>query len=185
MRLRRPLALSCLCSALTLAACGNQPQQQAFGASLVSSSTTQPPSCAAGGSGASLQLPPTQAAPTRHDKSEPLEFAQVYTVNRPLQEVGVWQERENGWSVLSLQIGSDNARSIAVRLRDARLPPSTHAWLCSADGSTRQGPFDEAPNGELWTPIVPGSRARLEIWVPTQTRSQFTAMLADVYGGYR
>lgn len=166
---------------LLLGAC-SLPSPSVSALQLRGAGAAAPSACAPLGSEAKLQLPATPAS-KNSNSAEALDLAQVYTVNRPLQEVAVWQDREDGWSLLSLQIGSAHARSIAVRLREVKLPGATQAWLC---GSTaRQGPFTEAPKGELWTPVVAGEQARLEVWVPTAQRGEFTAMLADVYGGYR
>lgn len=129
-----------------------------------------------------LRLPRT-AVPA--DRSESLELAQVHTVNRPLEQAGVWTDYDDNWSLLALELGSPGARSIAVRLRDAKLPRQTEVWLCSPDRRLRRGPYREATGGELWTPVVPGDAGLLEVWLPTAHKSRFTALLADVYGGYR
>ncbi len=132
-----------------------------------------------------LNLPKTESPGQRAGKGEPLELAQVHTVNRPLEQVGVWTDYDDQWSLLSLQLGSQGARSIAVRLQDSSLPPQTEIWLCAVDRRVRQGPYREATGGELWTPVIPGDTALIEIWVPTAYKSRFKAQLADVYGGYR
>ncbi len=132
-----------------------------------------------------LRLPKTESPARRGSKGEPLELAQVHTVNRPLQHVGVWTDYDDQWSLLSLQLGSEGARSIAVRLQDSALPPQTEIWLCALDRRVRQGPYREATGGELWTPVIPGEAALIEVWLPTAYKPRFKAQLADVYGGYR
>jgi len=132
-----------------------------------------------------LTLPKTETLTQHSSKGEPMELAQVHTVNRPLERVGVWTDYDDQWSLLSLQLGSQGARSIAVRLRDSTLPPKTEIWLCSADRRVHQGPYREATGGELWTPVIPGDAALIEVWVPTAYKPRFKAELADVYGGYR
>lgn len=132
-----------------------------------------------------LALPHTEITRAAAATPGPVDIAQVHTVNRPLADVGVWQTRADGWSRLALQIGSDGARSIAVRLRDLKMPAQTQVWLCSPDGKLRQGPFHEARDKEIWTPEFGGSQVRLEIWVPSVERQAFSGFLADVYGGYR
>lgn len=131
-----------------------------------------------------LRLPRTEA-PRAESKGKSLEFAQVHTVNRPLEDAGTWTDFDDGWSLLSLTLGSEGAQSLAVRLRDATLPERGEVWLCSADRRVRQGPYREVTGGDLWTPVVPGSEALLQIWVPTVRRTSFRALLADAYGGYR
>lgn len=156
----------------------------------VAASLPPPPACSANlpGDAPRLTLPRTESprlASAAASTGGNLDIAQVHTVNRALPEVGVWQKREQGWSVLALQIGSEGARGLAVRLRDLQLPTQSEAWLCAPDGSKRAGPFRDTPSGELWTPGLPGAQVRLEVWVPTTQREQFDGFLADVYGAYR
>lgn len=134
-----------------------------------------------------LRLPRTDA-PKRvpRDKNAPsVDISQIHTVNRPLQDIGVWSETAGGWSVLTLQLGSERARSLAVRLHDVHLPKGGALWLCSVDGKLRAGPYVQKPDGELWSEPVAASQARLEVWAPTARRAEVGGLLADVYGGYR
>jgi hypothetical protein len=131
-----------------------------------------------------LQLPSTDA-PKRHAKDDGVDIAQIHTVNRPLQDIGVWNDEADGWSVLTLTLGSGRARSIAVRLHDVKLPEQAQMWLCSVNGKSRQGPYTTATDGQLWSAPVGASQARIEVWTPTVRRDRFSAMLTDVYGGYQ
>jgi hypothetical protein len=132
-----------------------------------------------------LRLPRTETPVSRKGTDPTLELAQVHTVNQALEQAGVWTDFDDGWSLLALELRSDGARALAVRLRDTQLPRNTAVWICSADKRVRQGPYSEATDGELWTPVVPGNRALLHVWVPTAQKSNFRAQLADVYGSYR
>lgn len=131
-----------------------------------------------------LQLPRTDA-PKRASKKDTVDIAQIHTVNRPLQEIGVWNDEPDGWSVLVLTLGSGRAHSIAVRLHAVTLPAHSELWLCSMDGKSRQGPYTTTTDGQLWSAPVAAAQARIEVWVPTPHRDQFSAMLTDVYGGYQ
>lgn len=132
-----------------------------------------------------LKLPGTDAPRQAATDDQDVDIAQIHTVNRPLQEIGVWNDQGNGWSVLELALGSSRARSLAVRLRDVTLPTQSSLWLCADDGKQHQGPYTEAPNGELWSASVAASQARIEVWVPSAEREKFSALLTDVYGGYQ
>lgn len=132
-----------------------------------------------------LQLPFTETPRVKSAPGKAMDFAQVHTVNRPLEEAGVWADVAGQWSVLTLELSSAHARSLAVRLRDSRLPEHTEIWLCSQDGRQRQGPYRHAASGEIWTPPVSGDTARIEVLLPTAYKQQFGALLADAYGGYR
>src|SRR3546814_408207 len=114
-----------------------------------------------------------------------IDSSQIHTLNRPLQEICVLTNQGSGGSVMKLAIGSIHARSLAVRLRDVTLPKQSVLWLCAIGGKQHQGPYTEAPNGELWSASVSASRARIEVWVPSAERAKFSALLTDVYGGYQ
>lgn len=178
--------------AATLAACAHNPfggnRAESSEALDVSSLGAPPEGCIpqpAVRSVPSLRLPRTESPRVKSDAGKSLEFAQVHTVNRPLEEAGTWTDFDDGWSLLSLTLGSEGALSLAVRLRDTTLPERGEIWLCSADRRVRQGPYREATDGDLWTPVVPGHEALLQVWVPTVRKSSFRALLADAYGGYR
>jgi hypothetical protein len=179
---------------LLVSACHRQDTQtggndEAAAVSAGTANLLPPPACAATlkSQAPVLRLPRTDA-PKSGDKGKDatnVDIAQIHTVNRPLQEIGIWNDAGDGWSVLTLQLGSDKARTLAVRLHDVHLPKSGALWLCSVDGKRSEGPYADAPNGELWTSAVAGSQARVEVWVPTRQRDGFRALLADVYGSYR
>ncbi|MGH8443657.1 MAG: hypothetical protein ACREVL_00260 [Solimonas sp.] len=130
-----------------------------------------------------LQLPRTDVP--KQPARDAVDISQIHTVNRPLQEIGVWNNAGDGWSVLTLQLGSEKARSLAVRLHAVRLPKNGALWLCSIDGKQHAGPYAEAPNGDLWSAALAGAQARIEVWAPTAHRDDFSGLLSDVYGSYR
>ena len=66
-----------------------------------------------------------------------------------------------------------------------QLPAGSEIWFCAPDGSLRQGPFREAPTGDLWTPVVNGEEAWLEVFVHSRKRNEFRATLAEAFGGFR
>ncbi len=132
-----------------------------------------------------LQLPRTEAPISRKGTDPSVDLAQVHTVNKALQDAGVWTDFNDGWSLLALELRSEGARSLAVRLRETQLPRKSEVWLCSSDKRVRQGPYREATDGDLWTPVIPGNTALVQVWLPTTLKEQFKAQLADVYGGYR
>jgi hypothetical protein len=190
---RTAVALGAL---LLVSACHRQDTQpggnsEAVAVAASTASLQPPPACTAAlkSQPPVLRLPRTDA-PKSGDKGKGkdatnVDIAQIHTVNRPLQEIGIWNDAGDGWSVLTLQLGSDKARTLAVRLHDVHLPKNGALWLCSVDGKRSEGPYADAPNGELWTSAVAGSQARVEVWAPTRQRDDFRALLADVYGSYR
>lgn len=133
-----------------------------------------------------LTLPAT-FAPThpQDNKSAPLSFANRLPVNQLLDHIARLTPFDNGWSSYALRIQSPGAKSLSVHLGALQLPGGSEVWLCSADGSVRQGPYREAVTGELWTPVVPGDEAWLEVLVHSRKRDEFQATLVDVSGGFR
>lgn len=113
------------------------------------------------------------------------EVQQVHAVNRPLAELGVWKAKPDGWSLLAMQIASPGAASIAVRLRELRLPKQYEVWVCGMDGKQRLGPLRETEPGEIWTDSLPGTRVRLEIWVPERSQQELSGAVSEVYAGYK
>lgn len=128
-----------------------------------------------------LELAPTPASAP----DDPAAFARSLPIDRSLTRAARWQHQAQGWSSLTLILQSAGARSLSLHLSDLKLPPRTQIWFCSPDGRLRHGPYREAAGGELWTPIVPGERALLQIWTPTAAHRQLTGRLADAQGGYR
>ncbi|MFT4046488.1 MAG: hypothetical protein QM661_07285 [Solimonas sp.] len=186
--------LPCLAAALTLAAaaagCRHVPDARGNAAPPGSVSGAEaapaPTPCAAtlAVPAPMLKLPRTDG-PKLASKGDKVDIAQIHTVNRPLQDVGVWREAGSGWSVLTLQFGSERAHSLAVRLHDVKLPKGAALWLCSVDGKRRAGPFTPKENGELWSDPITASQGRVELWSPSAQREKVSALLADVYSGYR
>jgi hypothetical protein len=107
-------------------------------------------------------------------------FLERIDVSRSLTR---WREFGE-WSVLGLAVQSAGARSLAAHLSALELPARTEIWWCSPDGRLRHGPYRDAAGGSLWTPVVNGEQALLQIWVPTSLRRSFAGTLADVQGGF-
>ena len=133
-----------------------------------------------------LTLPATFAPDNQQDsKSAPLRFANQMPVNQLVDHIARLTPFDNGWSSYALRIKSPGAKSISVHLGELQLPGGSQVWLCSPDAITRQGPYRDAPTGELWTPIVPGDEAWLEVLVHSRKRDEFQATLVEVSGGFR
>ncbi|MGH8455784.1 MAG: hypothetical protein ACRETW_15670 [Stenotrophobium sp.] len=170
--------------ALAVSACESQPANPYSG---VPATRDAPPACAADFArrAGELVLPPTVSPATKQTgKSEPLRIANTIAYNRRLDASARWTEFDDGWSSLALRLKSDGAKSISVHLTEATLPTGTQIWLCSPDGLTRQGPYRDVMDGELWTSVVPGSQAWLEVLVPTAQRDGLKIRLAEIFGGY-
>lgn len=132
-----------------------------------------------------LTLSPTRATAPPAAKGQAYSFAHEIEVRRDLNRAGTWVDFGDGWSVLSLRIASADAKSLSLHLSKLQLPRRTQIWFCSADRRFKQGPYREAAGGDLWTPVVMGSEALLQIDVPTADRRAFKGELAEAFGGFR
>ena len=132
-----------------------------------------------------LTLPPTREPSTSTRKSDPFQFASSMRVRKDLAREGAWTDYNDGWSTLALRIASADAKSLALHLTQLKLPERAQIWFCSADGKFRQGPYREATGGELWTPVVVGEQAKLQIDVPTAAKTDFAGTLDEAFGGFR
>jgi hypothetical protein len=130
-------------------------------------------------------LPPTVAPIATDSKGAPLQWAISHPVEKALTQIGVWHDIGGGWSSLGLRLNSANASGMAVRLAGVSLPDKAEIWLCSPDGGQRRGPLRAGDNGELYTPVVTGAEAWLEILAPTRAVPRATVTLQEVYGGFR
>ena len=125
----------------------------------------------------------TQVASLKH---EPLRFA----VEVPLgmdERNGRWDAPLPGLSRWQLRIESDAARSLALELRDVKLPAGAELWFYDSTGRDVQGPFApgsaEVRTGHL--PLVRGHTAVLEVLVPTVRQQDVRFRIESALHGYR
>lgn len=174
-------------SLLTLiAGCQSSPAAESVNAA--PASRNAPPPCAANFAqrAGTLKLANTKVPKDLNDsKSAPLQFANTINVSKPLAELGRFSRFDNGWSSLALSVQSEGAQSISVHISAATMPRGTEIWLCAPDGLRKEGPYRELMGGDVWTPVVPGDIAWLDVLVPSSQENQFKATLAEVFGGFR
>lgn len=177
--MHRPIRYALGCALLLLTGCAGTTARDA-----APPATAYPPEAC--GAGFPADAPVLKlAATTVPEKDAPVAFGKRIAVDRSLTRAGGWTDRPDGWSTLALVLQSAGARSLSLHLSELQLPPRTELWLCSPDGRVRHGPYREATGGELWTPVVPGEQASLQIWVPSTARHALKGTLADVQSGYR
>ncbi len=101
---------------------------------------------------------------------------------------GVWDAVDaDTWRWRS-RVYSAGARSLLMSFGEFDLPAGAALWIYDAEGRTVQGPYtraDRTPEGGLWTPIVPGDTAVIEVRVPRDRREQLRLKLARLGHGYK
>lgn len=119
-------------------------------------------------------------------KSEPLQFA----VGIPLAlnlDAGQWQQtgEVSRWRT---RIRSQGAQTLNFTFSKFKLPPGASLWIYDAAGELVQGPYtqaNETPEGMLWTPVIAGGDAVIELRVPTALRDAVQLQLGTVNHGFR
>ncbi len=170
-----------------LAGCMSSPSS-ADSLSDIPAARTAPPPCAANfpQRAGTLTLANTKVPKDLVDsKSAPMQFANTINVSKPLKQLARVSHFDNGWSSFALSVQSSGAQSISVHISAATLPRGSEIWLCSPDGLRNEGPYRDAIGGDVWTPVVPGDVAWLDVLVPTSQENSFKATLAEVFGGFR
>lgn len=115
---------------------------------------------------AALPLPPGMATSTvlRAGQAMPIALSVAS---------GEWHVPANGTAVWQLELHSEDATFLGLRLQDLHLPPEGEISLIGTHG--RSGPFtsdDQSEDGTLWIPIVHGSQAVLEVALPAASLSE-------------
>lgn len=114
----------------------------------------------------------------------PLQFA-VGTAAGWGTDAGQW-EIDGDTAIWRLQVYSANAHSINLALDQLQLPPSAALIFRSVDGSYRHQARTHADviDGQLWTPVVPGESAVLEVRMAAKDRSEFRIRVAELNHGF-
>lgn len=121
-----------------------------------------------------------------HKPGHPLRIAEPFALAASANDVGTWSE-DGDQAVWQLRIHSPNARSINLGLSHYNLPEGASLLLLDGDGKTSIRPFtsaDNKPHGELWTPMVAGEEAMLELRVPAALRDQVVLALGSINAGF-
>ncbi|MGH8461733.1 MAG: trypsin-like serine peptidase [Stenotrophobium sp.] len=120
-------------------------------------------------------------------KSQPLQFAVGVALPLGLDD-GRWQPVDaDTWSWRT-RIYSSGAQTLNFVFSQFHLPAGGSLWIYDAAGQVIQGPYTEAQasaDGRLWTAVIPGETAILEVRVPTASRDQVQLKLAQVNHGFR
>lgn len=142
--------------------------------------------------GRELILPTTEvAAELAKDAAKgmpmPLQFAVPQKVEVTPAKHGGWTQLPEG-RLWRLRVVSTNATDLNFGFSTFWLPEGATLHILADTGDYYQGPYtagDNSPHGELWTPVVPGATAVIEMFVPAQASEQPRLVLAQVGTGYR
>jgi hypothetical protein len=139
-----------------------------------------------------LVLPPTDpvaelAADRKSTSVTPVRFAVARPVKATPATDGTWEKVPEG-RVWRLRIISSGATDLNLGFSQFRLPEGATLHVSSETEKYFQGPYTLADNkthGQLWTPLVPGDSAVVELFVPAKARSEPQLVLSQIGAGYR
>jgi hypothetical protein len=118
----------------------------------------------------------------------PLRFALAADVRIGPATHGTWDILDDGSRLWRLRIVSPNATDLNFGFTRFRLPEGATLHLVSEEHDYFQGPYGAADNrshGELWTPVIPGERAVIELYVPAEPAFEPELGLGRIGRGYR
>ena len=120
-----------------------------------------------------------------------------YGIGRKVDAVLISSDKSNGGEWITLADGrmlwrqkviSEGAKSLDFGFTRYRLPHGAQLWISTGPKGATQGPYTDVHNqrsGQLWTAMVPGESALIELVVPAAMREFVDLKLGYVNHGYR
>ncbi len=124
----------------------------------------------------------------RKTEGLPQRFAIANQVSLTAKSAGQWELLDNDMAVWRLRVGSENAKSLNLGFSKYYMPQHGRMFIYSADLKHIQGPFtnaDNAEHGELWTPVILGNEAIIEVSLPAGSKDELGLELTSINVGYR
>jgi hypothetical protein len=139
-----------------------------------------------------LKLSPTDVAgellaDARRGLEVPLRYAVPREVTVTPATHGTWEQLPDG-RLWRLRIVSPGATDLNLGFTTFRLPEGATLHVSAESESYFQGPYsaeDNKSHGQLWTPVVPGDSAVIELFVPQRATSPPQLVLTRIGTGYR
>ena len=119
---------------------------------------------------------------------QPTRFALPADVAISAVDGGTWEDLPDGSRLWRLRIHAPNATDLNFGFKRYRLPPGATLHIISEADGFHQGPYTSDHNkdhGELWTAVVPGDRAVIEVFASTGAAFEPEIELGRIGRGYR
>lgn len=121
-------------------------------------------------------------------RAKPLRFASPADVELTPDDVGTWERTPEGGWVWRLRVHAPKATDLNFGFARYRLAEGATLHIWSEDYDYVEGPYtasDASHAGDLWTPVVPGERAVVELHEPAGVSRPSDLVLGRVGRGYR
>lgn len=119
----------------------------------------------------------------------PMRFAEPFKVGFAADGAGTWETLADGSHLWRLRVSSPGAIHLNLGFSRFDLPVGARVWVYNAAGDDVEGPWDashRSAKGRLWTPLVFGDEAVVEMHVPAGVdRSSAVLELGSVNHGFR
>jgi hypothetical protein len=124
--------------------------------------------------------------PMANGKTGALRFALPADLQITPETHGTWKNVAGG-RLWRLKVEASGATDLNFGFGHFRLPPGAKLYVLSREQSYYQGPYTEAHahEGQLWTPVIPGAKGIIELFVPENAEFQPELELVRVGRGYR
>ena len=110
-------------------------------------------------------------------------FAEVFEVDIRPETHGHWEVLPGGTAVWRLRIQSMGAHSLNFGFREYYLPPGGKLLIYDPQALQLMGPFtpsDNEAHDQLWTPVLEGEEAVLEVQIPLEQRPYLRLRLTSI-----
>lgn len=127
------------------------------------------------------------AADQRRSGPTPRRFAVAQKVAVTPATHGSWEQLTDG-RLWRLRVRSAGATDLNLGFTTFWLPEGATLHVIAEGEPYFQGPYtsqDNKPRGQLWTPVLPGESAVIELFVPRQASQRPQLVLGQVGAGYR
>lgn len=124
---------------------------------------------------------------TRESAGQPQRFAIPHESAVTPHSAGTW-EQVGATSVWRYHVHADSAASLNFGFTRYRLPPSAKLYVYDPSHKLVAGPYGpehNEPHGQLWTPIIAGTDATIELDVASTERASVELLLGRINQGYR
>ncbi|MCO5093623.1 MAG: hypothetical protein AB7S42_05675 [Lysobacteraceae bacterium] len=122
------------------------------------------------------------------DSGLPRRFAVARGIDVSTQAGGLWAQADSGDWVWQYKVRGSGAVHLNFGFDQVRLPEGARLDIFGAKGATALGPYTAAdipPHGQLWTAVLDGEDATIQLRVPATGRNQAHLRLMRVGQGYR
>jgi hypothetical protein len=118
----------------------------------------------------------------------PYRFAAPLDVHIAESTDGTWTDLAGGGRLWRLEVVSTGARTLNFGFTTFRLPEGATVHFYPSDRQEYDGPYtaaDATPDGQLWTPVIRGDAAVIEMFVPAAPEFEPVLVLQRVSHDYR